>query len=505
MDKLIVLFLHQLYKRTALVLSLMFCIGIIAGLWNTYRLSSNLIESQVLQNVSHYAESLKEARTLYSSEVVTHAQTVEGINITHDYKMKQGGIPLPATFLIELGQRIESKNPGMSVRLYSNYPFPWRQAEGGPRDDFELKAIRNLEKNPNLPFYQFVTFQGRPSFRYAQADIMKSSCISCHNSHPDSPKTDWKVGDVRGVLEITQPLDDIIRTTHAGLRDTFLTLGGLSVLGVAGLTLVITRFRQTSTELERRVIERTAELAEEKEKSESLLLNILPQQIAERLKQGHHQIAEGFAEVTILFADIVGFTLLSEKISPEDLVRLLNKIFSEFDRLSDRHGLEKIKTIGDAYMVASGLPIPRTDHVEAVAEMALDMQEEISKFNLQHDCKLSIRIGINSGPVIAGVIGTKKFIYDLWGDAVNTASRMESHGIPGAIQVTASTYNILQNKYIFQERGFISVKGKGEMKTYLLVDRKKISTKKEISKRVDKKIDISEPRINPLDIRGVGE
>ncbi|MGD1714684.1 adenylate/guanylate cyclase domain-containing protein [Dapis sp. BLCC M172] len=508
MDKLIyrvtTLFIHQLYKRTVLVLSLMFCIGIIVSLSNTYHLSSKLIKSQAIQHVTDYAETIKEARTLYSSEVVAHAMTIEGLSITHDYKTKEEAIPLPATFLIELGERIQLKNPGMSVRLYSNYPFPWRQAEGGPRDDFELKAIRHLEKNPDLPFYKFVEFQGRPSFRYTQADIMKPSCVSCHNNHPDSPKKDWKVGDVRGVLEITQPLDSTIKMTNAGLRDTFFTLAGLSVLGVAGLTLVISKLRRTSTELERRVVERTAELAEEKEKSESLLLNILPEQIAERLKQGHQQIADGFAEVTILFADIVGFTLLSEKIPPEELVILLNKIFSEFDRLSDRHGLEKIKTIGDAYMVASGLPIPRTDHVEAVAEMALDMQQAIAEFNLEHNCQLSIRIGINSGPVIAGVIGTKKFIYDLWGDAVNTASRMESHGIPGAIQVTTSTYHLLQNKYIFQERGVISVKGKGEMKTYLLV-RRKISTTQEISKRIDRKIDISESKINPRDIKGLGE
>ena len=493
MDKLIyrvtTLFIHQLYKRTALVLSLMFCIGITASLWNTYRLSSDLIRSQALQNASHYAETLQEARILYSSEVVAHAIEVEGISMTHDYKTKEGAMPLPVTFLMELGHRIESKNPGMSVRLYSNYPFPWRQAEGGPRDNFEYKAIHQLEKKPDAPFYRFVEFQGRPSFRYAEADIMRPSCISCHNNHPDSPRKDWKVGDVRGVLEITQPLDSTIKMTNAGLRDTFLTLVGLSVLGVAGITLVISKLRQNSTELERRVIERTAELAEEKEKSESLLLNILPEQIAERLKQGHHQIAEGFAGVTILFADLVGFTLLSEKISPKELVILLNQIFSEFDRLSDRHGLEKIKTIGDAYMVASGLPIPRTDHVEAVAEMALDMQQAIAKFNLEHNCQLSIRIGINSGPVIAGVIGTKKFIYDLWGDAVNTASRMESHGIPGAIQVTTSTYNLLEDKYVFQERGVISVKGKGEMKTYLLIGRK-ISTKKESGKRIDKTIEL---------------
>ena len=165
------------------------------------------------------------------------------------------------------------------------------------------------------------------------------------------------------------------------------------------------------------------------------MLNILPEPIAKRLKEGHSNIADGFAEVTIMFADIVGFTKLSEKIPPQEVVKLLNEIFTGFDQLSEQHGLEKIKTIGDAYMVASGLPMHRKDHAEAIAEMALDMQQEIAHFNTKHQANLSIRIGINTGPVVAGVIGTKKFIYDLWGDAVNTASRMESHGIPDCIQI----------------------------------------------------------------------
>ncbi|MGL5059504.1 MAG: adenylate/guanylate cyclase domain-containing protein [Microcoleus sp.] len=213
-------------------------------------------------------------------------------------------------------------------------------------------------------------------------------------------------------------------------------------------------------------------LRTEQEKSERLLLNILPEMIAERLKQGHSNIADGFAEVTILFADIVGFTELSSRTSPEALVQLLNSIFSEFDRLSDRYGLEKIKTIGDNYMVAGGLPMPCTNHAESIAEMALEMQQIITKFSDETGTPLNIRIGINSGPVVAGVIGTKKFIYDLWGDAVNTASRMESQGIPGKIQVSDATYQLLHDRYLFEKRGTIDVKGKGEMIVYLLVDRK---------------------------------
>jgi PAS domain S-box-containing protein len=206
----------------------------------------------------------------------------------------------------------------------------------------------------------------------------------------------------------------------------------------------------------------------EQENAERLLLNILPKPIAERLKKESGSIADHFEEVTVLFADIVGFTQLSTSVPPAELVRRLNKIFSCFDLLADRHDLEKIKTIGDAYMVVGGLPTPRFDHAEAIAEMALEMQQEVARFSAENDHSVSIRIGINTGPVVAGVIGLKKFIYDLWGDTVNTASRMESHGIPGAIQVTEATYVRLQHKYHFEQRGFIEVKGKGEMMAYLL-------------------------------------
>ena len=213
-------------------------------------------------------------------------------------------------------------------------------------------------------------------------------------------------------------------------------------------------------------------LRAEQEKSERLLLNILPEMIADRLKKGDSNIADGFAEVTILFADIVGFTEISSRTSPQELVELLNKIFSAFDRLSEQYGLEKIKTIGDNYMVAGGLPLPCTNHAESIAEMALEMQQEIMKLSGECDKPLNIRIGINTGPVVAGVIGTKKFIYDLWGDAVNTASRMESQGISGKIQVSDSTYQLLCDRYLLEKRGTINVKGKGDMTTYLLIGRK---------------------------------
>ncbi len=443
------------------------------------RLSSDLIQSQAVQSSTLYAQAIKEARTLYSNNAVSRLKQLPDVKVTPDYAHIPGAVPLPATFLIELSQSISKQNPGMSVRVYSDYPFRWRKQEGGPKDDFERSALEYLRQHPQETFVRFEKFYGRPSVRYAEADIMKPSCVTCHNTHPDSPKRDWKVGDVRGILEITRPLDSFIAQTQEGLQGTFTMLAGLLLLALTGIALVISRLRQTSKELELRVIERTSQLREsnqqllvEQEKSERLLLNILPEPIANQLKEGESSIANGFAEATILFADLVNFTKLSEKMHPTQLVSMLNEIFSQFDSLTEKHGLEKIKTIGDAYMVVGGLPVPRADHAEAIAEMALDMQAEILRFNLKRGQDCDIRIGINTGPVVAGVIGTKKFIYDLWGDTVNVASRMESHGIVGEIQVTVTTYEQLQHRYTFQPRGSIQVKGKGEMTTYLLTGRK---------------------------------
>ncbi|QGX03634.1 adenylate/guanylate cyclase domain-containing protein [Beggiatoa leptomitoformis] len=210
------------------------------------------------------------------------------------------------------------------------------------------------------------------------------------------------------------------------------------------------------------------QIQREQEKSEKLLLNILPKPIADLLKRGVQTIADSFPDVTILFSDLVKFTELSAKISPVELVENLNEIFLLFDTLAEQHGLEKIKTIGDAYMLVGGLPTPRADHVEAVANMALEMVEAIQALNYRNHSCFQLRIGIHTGPVVAGVIGKNKFNYDLWGDSVNIASRMESQGLPGKVQVSQDTYQRIKHQFMFEERGFIDVKGKGKMLTYLL-------------------------------------
>ena len=223
-------------------------------------------------------------------------------------------------------------------------------------------------------------------------------------------------------------------------------------------------------------------LAYSMEQSESLLLNILPVQIADRLKKSPGTIADGFKHVSVLFADIVGFTKISRRHRPEAIIKMLNQIFTRFDQISNKYGAEKIKTIGDAYMLAAGIPEICTNHCETVANCALEMIDLAGSFLDPDGNPIEIRVGIHTGAAIAGVIGTHKFSYDIWGDTVNTASRMESYSNAGKIQVTEETFNALKDRFIFEKRGAIDVKGKGLMKTYWLkgrIDDSKAAIKKE--------------------------
>jgi adenylate cyclase len=214
-----------------------------------------------------------------------------------------------------------------------------------------------------------------------------------------------------------------------------------------------------------------AALRIEQDKAENLLLNILPRSIADRLRASSQTIADQFSSASILFADVVDFTPRSEHLPPAEVVGILDHLFSYFDTLVERDGLEKIKTIGDCYMVAAGVPSPRPDHARALAVVALDMLEAVRSNGAVGDLGLQLRVGINSGPVVAGVIGRKRFLYDLWGDAVNIASRMQSQGTPGCIQVTRATYELLKDEFICEPRGTVTVKGKGDMETWYVLGR----------------------------------
>jgi len=463
-----------MYRHTVPSLVVLLCAGVIAAVVNMATLSSQLISSQAELSSALYINSLQQTRTYYSENVVKKLKNNPEIKIDYDHLHQPDTIPLPATFLIDISKAISNRDNGVSFRLLSNHPFAFRK-DGGPHDSFERQALTYLEQHPNESFSRIAKFNGRESFRYARADIMKASCVACHNTHPESTKRDWKVGDVRGIVEVTTPIEVLAQKTRSGLLLTLISTGSLLALATLGVMLVVKRLKRISQELESKVQERTRklrsanlQLREEQQKSSELLLNILPESIVERIQQGETNISDSFNEASILFADIVNFTPMSEDLSSSELIEILSTIFSRFDALTEQFGLEKIKTIGDSYMVASGLPLPREDHAEVIADLALAMQAELKTINEQLGRKLNIRIGINSGPVVAGVIGQKKFIYDLWGDTVNVAARMESHGLDGAIQVSQSTHELLRGRYLFEGRGLIPIKGKGTMKAYML-------------------------------------
>jgi class 3 adenylate cyclase len=266
-------------------------------------------------------------------------------------------------------------------------------------------------------------------------------------------------------------LDEVLVARLSPASLVAYTTVNMVVLG-GGLVLAWTLDRTSRDSYrQRRIIEAQQQVIErERDRADSLLYNVLPAAIADRLKKDPARIAEHFDQVTVLFGDIAGFTPMSAEITPQELVAALDEVFTAFDDIAQRHGLEKIKTIGDAYMAAGGVPTPRADHAQAVARMALEMRELVAKRSFFGARQLRMRIGIHTGPAVAGVIGRKKFIYDLWGDTVNTASRMESHGAPGEIHVTEATRTALGEGWVLEDRGVSEIKGKGSMRTWWLKD-----------------------------------
>lgn len=240
----------------------------------------------------------------------------------------------------------------------------------------------------------------------------------------------------------------------------------INLTGVASIIYIVTRYFQSQKQLA------LEDLAEERQRSDRLLLNILPEKIANRLKQNDLMIAEAFDEVTILFADLIDFTSFSSQMPPSHLIGFLNQIFSAFDQLTEKYGVEKIKTIGDAYMAVGGLPERTEGHAIAIAQLSLEMIKTLNQLNATMGIRLNMRIGINTGPVVAGVIGNSKFSYDLWGDAVNVASRMEHHAGENSILVSQTTFEKLKDQFTFGHAIVLSVKGKGELRAYELVGRK---------------------------------
>jgi len=286
-------------------------------------------------------------------------------------------------------------------------------------------------------------------------------------------KLDSRLGGVPViVISAADQIEKAVQCIEAGAEDYLPKPPALTLLRARVTTALEKKRLRDLDRLRFAQLQAEKELVElEKEKSEKLLLNILPGAIAGRLKSGEKTIANGHATVSVMFADLCGFTALSRKTNPAKLVEMLNGIFTAFDLIVEKHGVEKIKTIGDCYMMVGGLPTHRDDHAQVVADAALEMVQALDQLNQVNGTELKMRVGIHTGPVVAGVIGKIKFTYDLWGDTVNVASRMESSGLPGMVHLSEQTQEALRGKFMLEERGFVECKGLGQVKTFFLKGR----------------------------------
>ncbi|KFE66784.1 adenylate/guanylate cyclase domain-containing protein [Hyalangium minutum] len=338
-----------------------------------------------------------------------------------------------------------------------------QRAAYGPKNPQQREILAPIRIKVGAGIVGTVSLTGRPELipdtrkdsRYIQDDQARLSELAVPI---------YSQEQVIGVMDSEHSQEGFFTQEHLHIFTTVATMMAARVVRAE----LDAQLRDANRLLEARITERTRELSEATQRSELLLRNILPHPIVERLKRGEHAIAERFDEVTVMFADLVDFTRWSTLLSPEHVVEVLGQVFTEFDAVTERYGLEKIKTIGDSYMVVAGLPSPRPDHREVMAIMALAFVDAIQRLNVTLKTSLDVRIGMHCGPVVAGIIGTRKFAYDLWGDTVNMASRLESHGVPGRIHVSEAIWQALNDRFAFEPRGEIEVKSIGKVKTWLL-------------------------------------
>ncbi len=397
-----------------------------------------------------------------------------GITVTHDYLLKEAAIPNPATYAIELGRKISSKQSGMSARMYSDYPFPWRKAEGGAKTKFEKDALNYLRKYPeSKEFYRMEKSPNGKLWRYGQAVVMEPSCVACHNTRPDSPKKDWQVGDVRGVLMITQSLNSFTEKTNRAMQGASVMLGGFSVLGISALTLVIGRLRQTTTQLEARVRERTTDLFQantDLEKRNGLIRQVfgryLSDEIVANLLENPHGLKLGGErrKITILTSDLRGFTAISERLSAEEVITILNIYLKEMADIITNYQGTIDEFMGDGILVLFGAPTPREDDATRAVACACAMQLAMDVVNAKLKQlgfpQLNMGIGINTGIVVLGNIGSeKRSKYGIVGNQVNLTYRIESYTTGGQILISKQTLD--DGGSIIKVRGQKEVQPKG--------------------------------------------
>jgi adenylate cyclase len=464
-----------LLKHIIFVLIFLVCAGGIISWVAVDDFAFDIVELQATKNAEWCIKALQEAVQVYSDDVVDRVK--HDVPVTENYPEIDGAIPIPSTYAIVLGERISEDKGNFRFRVYSDYPFPKRQTEGtgGPQDQFERDAIEYLRKNPTGSFNRIENYQDRLSMRYGMPIIMKTSCVACHNTHPQSPKRDWQIGDVRGVMELTQPLDSFISENQNNLMGLSFKLGGLSILSFLGIGLVIGRLRQSTKQLEATVRARTAQLAttnDELQERNGLIRQVFGRYLSnevvtillkdaanEKLKLGGER-----RKVTILTSDLRGFTTISERMSPEEVIQILNIYLESMADVIAQYQGTIDEFMGDGILVLFGAPVTREDDAVRAVACACAMQlkmgavnEYMKQFGFPF---LEMGIGINTGDVIVGNIGSEKRTkYGIVGSQVNLTYRIESFTVGGQVLISETTLQEVKSIVKIAGHNQITLKG----------------------------------------------
>jgi len=474
-------FFNLFLKQTVICLIILFCIGIGVALSNMSSLSKTLIESQSVQNSRLQANSIVNTWKLYSRAAVIRLGKIKDVSIRHDYFLREGSIPPPASFIIELGTQITENEKGSAIGIYSDYPYPWRKDRA--KNEFAEEALKYLRDNPeNKEFYRVENNHNLPLWKYAQAIIMDTSCVACHNTDPNSPKKNWNVGDVRGVIAITQSLDEITEQTKKTLGTASIMFAGFSALGISGLALVINRLNQTTKELESRIRERTGDLInanEDLEKRNILIRQVFGRYLSDEIvtnlldnPQSFHLGGER-RKITILTSDLRGFTSISECLSSEEVITILNIYLESMADIITQYQGSINEFMGDGILVLFGAPTERDDDSLRAIACAIKMQLAIGTVNQKLKKlgfpQLEMGIGINTGLVVVGNIGSeKRSKYGIVGSQVNLTYRIESYTIGGQVFISEST--LRESGSIVSVRGQKQVQAKGVKEPITIYD-----------------------------------
>ena len=453
--------LQILHRYPLLALSSLFILGMSTILFNLYSLANQISETIATQDAKVYAESLEKFRAFYSAEIVARLKPL-GVQISHDYKNLKGTIPFPATLSIDLSKELSQGGEGLQVRLFSDYPFPWRKKEGGPHDTFESDALQFIERHPTEMFTRFESVDNNFSLRFAQAVIMKESCVDCHNTHPDSPKKDWRIGDVRGIQEVIFPLERVKDDVRQGLVSTFVIMTFItsSVLGL--LALVIRELRKSLQQV-KTLANETEQVNKELSTTNIAYRRFLPFEFLNALKREsitHVQLGDHIElHMSVLFSDLRSFTTFSERMTPQENFHFLNNYLSQMGPSIRAHRGFIDKYIGDAIMALF------QHEADDAVKAGIAMLKTLHEYNLTSTAApIQMGIGIHTGFMMLGTIGEQhRMETTVISDAVNLASRLEGmtklYGV--SLLISEQTRAHLRDPGQFSMRMIDRVKAKG--------------------------------------------